>query len=756
MRKYIAQRNEKRSLQDATQRPIVLITLITIVILSTIWGTQEYKKFQNDIVELRLNYLDENKKRVVTVLNHSLKFLQHKKQQNEKILRESLEERIQESYVLIKHIYERFEGKKSREEILEIIKVALGNVEFNEGRGYFFIYGMDGTTVMTQNEGFVEGKSALDIQDKKGKYYIKEMINTCKKYGQGYVQYYVKIPRTPSEKQYPKYSYIKEFKPLNILIGAGEYLDNIISDIQETVLNRFSYQSGLEGNIFVLDKDLRFKLLDNNIYLKPRNDIRFKDIFIANPELSYTVSNFRKMVHQNQGATKYYNSLLYRKDENNELVRTNLYGVYIPEWKWIIGCKSDMADFSTIMLDEKEKLKQQLLYSFLQIGIITLTLMISLWWIINNMTNKIFEEIVEFATFFSTASERKAKIDIENLHFQEFKQLGALANNMIEEREESMKELQQAYNEIQTSEEELRQQSEMLQLTNDHLKSLLTQLKSTQNQLINSEKMASIGQLTAGIAHEINNPINFVTANIEPLKEDIQDLKEVLTVLEQLDKSTDKEKVIQEAIQLAEKAELDVIMPEIRALLDGISEGAERTKEIVAGLRNFARLDREGDFRAIDINEALEATLTILNSKLMRKGLVNVVKEYTPVPLVECLPGKINQVFINLLNNSIDAVSEDTGEIKLITSYDEENELVKIGFRDNGGGIPEPIINKIFDPFFTTKEIGQGKGLGLSISYGIIEQHGGEIQVKSKEGEDSFTCFTVVLPIVQSKLAEKE
>ncbi|MEM7370566.1 MAG: ATP-binding protein [Bacteroidota bacterium] len=273
------------------------------------------------------------------------------------------------------------------------------------------------------------------------------------------------------------------------------------------------------------------------------------------------------------------------------------------------------------------------------------------------------------------------------------------------------------------------------QLADTHIK-----LKSAQTQLVSSEKMASLGQLTAGIAHEINNPVNFISGNITPLKHDVKDL---LTILNAYEQAIDQEHLMEKfhsVKQLREELEIDYVTEEIEELLDGIDEGANRTTEIVKGLRTFARLD-DGDWKRFDLHHGLDSTLALLKNRLNN---IEILKDYHSIPEIEGYPGKLNQVFMNLLNNAVQAMP-DGGLIHLITfPYPDE---IEIRIRDTGKGIPKEVRNRIFEPFFTTKEIGEGTGLGLSISHGIIQQHGGSIEIESFEGQG--TEVVIRLPIMQ-------
>jgi signal transduction histidine kinase len=265
------------------------------------------------------------------------------------------------------------------------------------------------------------------------------------------------------------------------------------------------------------------------------------------------------------------------------------------------------------------------------------------------------------------------------------------------------------------------------------------ELKSAQIQLVEAEKMASIGQLTAGIAHEINNPINFVSANITPLKRDIDDVMEILDSYGATVEANRLSESFSGVEALKQQLDLDFLKEEIASLLAGIEDGASRTAEIVRGLRNFSRLD-ENDLKLFDVHEGLDSTLAILQSRFANR--IEIVKEYGELPEIEGFPGKLNQVFMNLLVNAEQAIPEH-GMITITTG--KEGEEVWIRIRDTGKGMPEEVRKRIFEPFFTTKDVGGGTGLGLSISFGIIENHGGKISVESEP--EAGTEFMIRLPI---------
>ncbi|NIG51899.1 7TM diverse intracellular signaling domain-containing protein [Chitinophaga sp. Cy-1792] len=294
-------------------------------------------------------------------------------------------------------------------------------------------------------------------------------------------------------------------------------------------------------------------------------------------------------------------------------------------------------------------------------------------------------------------------------------------------------------------EAKVQERTEELQNSNKDLNIALTNLKDTQTRLVEKEKMASLGQLTAGIAHEINNPINFVTSNIKPLKMDIADLRSLLNRYDDLKTSPDIQQELSSIEKFKREIDIDYIHEEISSLIKGIEDGAARTAEIVKGLRTFSRLD-ESDVKSIDIHEGLDSTLVLLRNGIPSN--VNIIKHYSELPKIECYAGKVNQVFMNILSNSLNAIKtkkEQTDHESITISTKQEGEFVVITIKDTGIGMSAEVKEKIFDPFFTTKDVGEGTGLGLSIVFSIIEKHRGKIIVNSAPGEGAE--FIIYLPL---------
>lgn len=298
--------------------------------------------------------------------------------------------------------------------------------------------------------------------------------------------------------------------------------------------------------------------------------------------------------------------------------------------------------------------------------------------------------------------------------------------------------------ERQQMEEQLTQKAQDLEHT-------LAELKRTQTHMIQAEKMSSLGQLVAGVAHEINNPVNFIHGNISHLEEHIHDLFKIIDLYQQNISAHDPE--LQDILS---EIDLEYIQDDLPKILNSMKIGTQRIRQIVLSLRTFSRMD-EAEFKDVNIHEGLDSTLMILQHRLKEQSerpAIEVIKNYGKLPLVECYAGQLNQVFMNIIANSIDALEEflikNHQNVKppqiSITTKILDNDFISIRIADNGIGIPEDIQRQIFNPFFTTKPIGKGTGMGMSISYQIItEKHSGKLECYSTLGVE--TEFVIEIPV---------
>ena len=329
---------------------------------------------------------------------------------------------------------------------------------------------------------------------------------------------------------------------------------------------------------------------------------------------------------------------------------------------------------------------------------------------------------------------------------------------VLQERRHALEGLKQAKAELESrviertqqlsqANEKLTRQEVHLKEKADSLANALRQVKQTQGQLIHNEKMISLGQLVAGIAHEINNPVSFIYSNLSPATDYFQDILDLLSLYQEKYQNPDPE-----IVELETQIDLPFVKKDLFKLLNSMKSGADRIQRIVFSLRNFSRLD-EAQLKSVDIHAGLESTLLILQHRIRTSESlpprIEVIKDYSQLPPVECLAGELNQVFMNLLTNAIDAIEANTpahsGKIHIQTRQ-LEDEQIQISITDNGGGIPPSVQNQIFDPFFTTKPVGQGTGLGLYISYEmIVQKHHGTLICRSEPGVN--TTFEITLPL---------
>lgn len=459
--------------------------------------------------------------------------------------------------------------------------------------------------------------------------------------------------------------------------------------LKDRILGRLSdYNIGENGTIFLSNK--------SSVFFNTNN--------------AETAEGLQDRITAGSSETKQESSTTVIAYENTEYL-CSYYTIPTNDWMLAICYPTDEAFIS---LNSFQK-------QFIMVNLIFLAIVVLLLSVITRKITKPIEHITH---------EIKELTSIARLDNNELKRLTIHTNDEVQV-------LADNFNELYTV---LHEQNSTLNNKNSELESVLLNLKQTQDGLLQSEKMASIGQLAAGVAHEINNPIGFVISNGGTLKEYIDDIKTVINAYEKGEPVD----------TLKEELEFDEIIEDIDQLLSDNNEGLKRVADIVRNLKSFAHNDPDGRFVSVDVNTLLHETLLVARNEL--KFVADIKEKYGTIPPVMVRRGEINQVFLNIIVNAAQALRKcgsdpKSGEVA-ITTFAKDNAVV-IQISDNGPGIPEDIIENIFNPFFTTKDVGEGTGLGLSISYDIIvRKHGGKLEVISDS--ENGTTFNITLPCEHS------
>ena len=400
-----------------------------------------------------------------------------------------------------------------------------------------------------------------------------------------------------------------------------------------------------------------------------------------------------------------------------------------------------VANWQVVVLRSPESLSHTLNLVAFQLVILCLLLAfpltLTIRWLANRLTAPV-RDLTEFVTGITKTDDLSKRLTPSSQ--DEIGMLASAFNHMTARMELASMERERFVQELEVSAEELEgkvhDRTQQLTASNEDLTRALENLKAVQSQLVHQEKMASLGQLVAGVAHELNNPIGFIYANFPHLEEYANTLIALLDEMRSLPLPDDLRQQME--ARLAD-ADLDFLRRDLLKIIRSGQSGATRVKEIISSLRSFSRLD-EAVVKAVRLEEGLDDTLALLHHHYKKR--IEIVRDYQLNTAVLCRPGQLNQVFMNIIYNAIQA-TPDSGIIHVKTYRD--NDWAVVAISDNGKGIEPEILGRIFDPFFTTKKVGEGTGLGLSISYGIVESHGGRIEVVSEL--DHGTTFTIYLPI---------
>ncbi|MBW4513072.1 MAG: HAMP domain-containing protein [Scytonematopsis contorta HA4267-MV1] len=530
---------------------------------------------------------------------------------------------------------------------------------------------------------------------------------------------------------YPIYDKNRQFIGVT---GVDLHLSDISSFLEKL-------QPSPNGKIFIIERD--GLLIANSIkypnFKKEKGEIKRLSYLNSNHPFLNTTATFLQKNFGDLKAIKGKQSISF--EFNGEPHHIN-----ITPWKdeygldWLVIVVMPESDF---MAKINANSRMTILLCFAAFIIAIILGIITSYWIqkpISNLTKASFA----IASGNLEQNVKPSRLKEIKILAQSFNQMAAQLKTAFNELKITNLKLEKTNHELEKNNTEL--ENRVAERTKE-LQNIIEELKQMQAQLVQAEKMSSLGQMVAGIAHEINNPVSFIYGNLSHAKEYTQDLLKLVELYQKYYPTPEVE--IEKEIK---NIELDFLKQDITKIHDSMGNGAERIRDIVLGLRNFSRLD-EAEYKEANIHEGIDSTLMILEHRLkqqFKRPSIQVIKQYDNLPSVKCYPGQLNQVFMNVLVNAIDALDElaisqpDKKLLIRISTQFSNDKYVVISIKDNGLGIPLNIQQKIFDPFFTTKPVGKGTGMGLSISYQIItEKHGGTLEcVSSPEG----TSFIIRIP----------
>ncbi|MBN2347731.1 MAG: PAS domain S-box protein [Bacteroidales bacterium] len=494
-----------------------------------------------------------------------------------------------------------------------------------------------------------------------------------------------------------------------------------ISDLKRTIAELDKYKNHLEEIVYNRTEEIKFQSIElknqNEILQFERNQLR--TIIDNIPDFIYIKDKECRFLNANKSLLRHLN-----KKKLSDITGKNDFDFYDKRYADKYFADEDHILKTGLTMTNREELSTD--KTGKQIYLLTTKVPLK-----NSMG-----EIVNIVGIGRDITEKKlaeTKLEVQAKNLEEI-------NIQLKERSRKIEKLN---SELKDTNKKLAFVNANLHENKEELESTLEQLKKAQAHIIQSEKMASLGILMAGIAHEINNPVNFVYAGVNSIMKDYDDIKSVMDGINSLSIKFQNNDIIKRIQELKQTHEFDVAFEAISETLKDIKLGASRISEIIAGLSRFSRIEAE-DWKKANLHEELDSVLILLKNKY--KNHIKILKDYNlNIPEVECYPGKLNQVLMNIISNAIDAIEDKQGIITVKTSV--SSGWVSVSIRDTGKGINEKDKLKIFDPFFTTKEVGYGMGLGLAISYSIIQEHKGEIIVNSKIGKG--TEFIIKIPIIQ-------
>jgi two-component system cell cycle sensor histidine kinase/response regulator CckA len=794
----------------------LLATILSIGLLGFFWIQSEYSALRTESKSMRVRYLNSHKDILKTEVSTALSYIEYQKARVEPRLKQSIQGRVNEAHAIALNIYEQYREKRNPAEMQEMVKDALRPIRFNEDRGYYFAFNLQGIETLFADRPEMEGKDMLPVQGAQGEYVVRDMLDIVKSQKEGFYEYTWTRPN--KEGHFPKIAFVKLFEPFGWVFGTGEYLDDVEGDIQKEVIEFIEkIRFGGDGYVFVGQ-------WDGVSLTRPAKGRNMWDV--TDSLGTKIVQEMIRLAKEGSGYLEY----VMPKLEDRRPAPKLSYAVGIPEWKWYVGTGIYIDEIETTIELRKKEVELRIIGNLVKIALVLGGIIGSVCLVAFYVFRKAKKNLDSFTVFFERASIELDEINPDEMNYAELQNLAHSANDMVKARKRAGQELTRAHEVLKTILERspfgvaVIGKDRKIRWANHYICALAGVEDATvlygkecgeylcpaeqnacpildRHQVIdNSERML---RRKDGLEIPILKTVMEIEMNGEPVL-----LETFVDITER--KQVEKEKAkLEVQLQQAQKMKsigslaggiahdlnnilfpisglsellLDDIPPDtpehksIQQILKSAQRGSDLVKQILA----FSRQSNPRKL-PIRIQPILQEVLNLVRATIPSN--IEITSHIsTDCSMVSADPTQVHQIAMNLITNAYHAVEETGGTIHIalkeaaISAFGERDDLYDnsilqegssgcpirlmaggyacITISDTGPGIDQRLIHKIFDPYFTTKEQGKGTGLGLSVVHGIVKEHGGDIRVCSETGKGA--AFHVYLPLLEAIIDNKD
>jgi two-component system cell cycle sensor histidine kinase/response regulator CckA len=795
--------NTKYGITKTFLYSMVILAFISVGLVGYFWIINEYERFKEEEVTLRVDYVKTQENLIKNETDKVIDYIEYKKSQAETRLKQNIRNRTNEAHDIATNLYNQHRATKNPDELKKIIKDALRPIRYNNQRGYYFITRLDGVEILFADRPEMEGLNLIDMKDTHGKFVIRDMIEVINESGEGFYRYTWTKPNEAG-KDFPKIAFIKHFEQFNWLIGTGEYLDDVINDIQQEVLARIeNITFGDDGYIFAG----RWDGLSLSGPAKGRNMIDITDM--------NGVKIVRELIKAAKSGGGYVSYVMPQFNSNATFNKLS-YTMKIPEWEWYVGAGVNVDKVETIIPQKRAALQKRVKNHYFKIIAILATVLFLILLSAKFISNRMKKSFDLFSAFFSNVVTGSAKIDSEKLPFVEFESLAQSANRMIQERNRAEAALRGS----ERNYRELVQSANCIILRMDTNGQVIFFNNYAQRffgyreeEIIGKNVVGTIVPQKDSSGFDLEAMIKDIGAKPERYvsneNENLRRNGELVRVTWMNKAIYDEEGRIREilavGIDVTEKWKLEKRLAQaqkmeaIGTLAGGIAhdfnnilsaiigytelslmdtpkddpiqnnfkqvlKAGGRAKELVRQILAFSRR-RENELQPIKVNLIVNEAIKLLRASL--PSTIQIRHNIKSNLTVLSNATNIHQILMNLCTNSSYAMQEDGGILEVNLSDEnldanfagqhpgaKPGKFIKFTVSDTGSGMSPEVLGRIFDPFFTTKKVGQGTGMGLSVVHGIVKSHGGAITVESLPGQG--TTFNLYLPAIEVESSTPE